>query len=81
MRVNVGRPWQGLVETLVEKGRYASADEVVEDGLRLIREREDKLAWLRAKVARSLDGGGDLSDADVDRALQDTTERLRARGL
>lgn len=81
MQVKVGRPWEGLVETLVENGRYASADDVVADGLRLLHEREGKLAWLRSKIDRSMERGGKLDDADLGRALDETMDRLRARRL
>lgn len=80
MQVKVASPWDGLVETLIESGRYASADEAVEDGLRLLQERESKLDWLRAKIGRSLAEGGETSDADVEQALDAATERLSATG-
>ncbi|KQT53881.1 MULTISPECIES: type II toxin-antitoxin system ParD family antitoxin [unclassified Aureimonas] len=80
MQVKVASPWDGLVETLIESGRYASADEAVEDGLRLLQERESKLDWLRAKIGRSLAAGGETSDADVEQALDAATERLSATG-
>ncbi|MFL6798545.1 MAG: type II toxin-antitoxin system ParD family antitoxin [Xanthobacteraceae bacterium] len=43
---------QGLIETLVESGRYQNASEVLRDGLRLVEQREaedaNKLKALRA---------------------------------
>lgn len=80
MRVIVEDAWQGLVETLVETGRYPSAREVVEDGLRLLQERERKLDWLREKLGRSISEGGSFSDEEVGAALDAEAERLRAEG-
>ncbi len=43
MNVSIGDRWQAFVERVVQAGRYASASEVVREGLRLVEEREAKL--------------------------------------
>jgi antitoxin ParD1/3/4 len=57
----IGQHYEGLVRQLVESGRYASASEVLRDGLRLIEEREQqrqaKLEALRDAVREGLESG------------------------
>ncbi|UVO50078.1 type II toxin-antitoxin system ParD family antitoxin [Sphingomonas sp. SUN019] len=38
------------IDQMVESGRYSSREAVVSEGLRLVREREDWLAMVEAKV-------------------------------
>lgn len=58
---NVGSRYEALIKDLVESGRYASASEVVRDGLRLIEEREEhrqvKLTALRQAIQDGIDSG------------------------
>ena len=57
--------WQAFIDALVARGRCASADAAVEEGLRLLEEREGKLAWLRAKIDASIAEGGAQTDEEV----------------
>lgn len=50
MNVSIGERWEGYVEALLKTGRYASASEVIREGLRLVEEREAKLAALRETI-------------------------------
>ena len=58
---NIGSHYEALVRELVESGRYASASEVMRDGLRLLEEREEqrqaKLAALRQAIQEGIDSG------------------------
>ena len=58
---SVGKHFEGLIQTLIESGRYATASEIMREGLRLVEEREQqreaKLAALRAEVQNALDSG------------------------
>lgn len=58
---DLGKQLEGFVATLVESGRYNSKSEVLREGVRLIQEREAKLAALDASIARG------LADADAGR--------------
>lgn len=80
MNVSVGERWETFVANLVDEGRYGSASEVVRAGLRLIEEREAKLAALRAHIAAAIAEGGDVSDEEVEAALDEEGRRLIAEG-
>jgi antitoxin ParD1/3/4 len=73
MNVSIGERWEGFVEGVLKAGRYGSASEVVREGLRLVEEREAKLAALRDTLNASIERGGAHSDdqvgAKIDTAL------------
>ena len=58
---NLGDHFERLIQQLVEAGRYEDTREVLRDGLRMVEERERKLAALDAAIARG------LADADAGR--------------
>ena len=73
----IGGDWEDFVESAARSGRYASASDVVREGLRLVREREARLQELRDLVDASEAQGGENSDEDVGRALDAVEARLR----
>ena len=52
--VNLGNQLEEFVDRLVEAGRYNSRSEILREGVRLIHERETRLAALDASIARGL---------------------------
>jgi antitoxin ParD1/3/4 len=60
---DLGRQLEGFVAQLVETGRYNSKSEVLREGVRLVQEREARLAALDAAIARG------LMDAEDDRTV------------
>lgn len=48
--VDLGKHLEKIVRDLVTKGRYGSRSEVLREGVRLVEEREGRLAELRAKL-------------------------------
>lgn len=80
MNVSVGRRWEEFIEQVVGTGRYGSASEVVREGLRLVEEREAKLSALRKTIADSIARGGENSDEDVDRFLDEVEADLAKQG-
>lgn len=66
---------EGTVKRLVESGRYNSRSEVIREGIRLVDEREKRLALLDAALERG------LADADAGRVhpAEDVFDELRAR--
>lgn len=59
--ISLGDHFAGFIETQIAEGRYGSASEVIRAGLRLLEEREAKLAALRAALAE-----GEASGSPVD---------------
>lgn len=78
MNVSIGERWEGFVEAIVKDGRYASASEVVREGLRLVEEREARLASLRDTIQASLAQGGSFSDEEVAKMLREDIEQMKA---
>jgi len=54
MSVDLGEVLESFVTRLVAAGRYRSKSEVLREGVRLLQERELKLAALDASLARGL---------------------------
>lgn len=52
---NLGDKLETYVSDLVKTGRYNSRSEVLREGVRLVEEREKRLATLDAAIARGLD--------------------------
>ena len=59
--VDLGSKLEAFVAELVASGRYNSKSEVLREGLRLLHERETRLATLDAALARG------IADADAGR--------------
>lgn len=72
---NLGSYLERYVTELVNTGRYNSRSEVLREGVRLVEEREKKLAALDAALARG------LADAGAGRVtpIGDVADRLKAR--
>lgn len=58
---DLGKQLEGFVAKLVAEGRYNSKSEVLREGVRLIQDREARLAALDASIARG------IADADAGR--------------
>jgi antitoxin ParD1/3/4 len=72
---DLGTPLEEYVNQLVSKGRYNSKSEVLREGVRLVQEREAKLAVLDAAIARG------LADVEAGRVmpLDEAFDRLRQK--
>ncbi len=72
---NLGPHLERYVTELVRTGRYHSRSEVLREGVRLVEEREKKLAALDAALARG------LADAEAGRVkpIGDVADRLQAK--
>ena len=74
MSADLGDVLESFVTKLVASGRYHSKSEVLREGVRLIQEREARLAALDASIARG------LADADAGRvkSSSEVFDRLEA---
>ncbi len=72
---DLGQQLEFFVSKLVETGRYNSKSEVLREGVRLIQERETRLAALDASIARG------LTDAEAGRTkpAEEVFDRLEAK--
>ncbi len=58
---DLGQQLESFVVKMVESGRYNSKSEVLREGVRLVQDREARLAALDASIARG------IADADAGR--------------
>lgn len=72
---DLGQQLEAFVSRLVKTGRYNSKSEVLREGVRLIEEREARLAALDASIARG------LADAEAGRTrpAEEVFARLEAK--
>ena len=72
---DLGKQLEIYVAKLVESGRYNSKSEVLREGVRLIQDRETRLAALDASIARG------LTDAEAGRIkpASDVFDRLERK--
>jgi antitoxin ParD1/3/4 len=61
--VSLGTQLESAVQQLVDSGRYQSKSEVIREGVRLVEEREKRLALLDAALERG------IADADARRVF------------
>lgn len=83
--VDLGKKLESVVSKLVKHGRYNSRSEVIREGVRLVEEREKRLAELDAALDKGLadiEAGriytGEEVLADVKRRIRQTAEKKRA---
>ena len=68
--ISLGDHFAGFIEAQIAEGRYGSASEVIRAGLRLLEEREAKLAALRAALAEG-EASGPPVELDFEAFLAD----------
>ena len=81
MNISLTKEFEYYVTQKVESGMYHSASEVIRDGLRLMKERDElhqsKLAELRREIAIGVD---QADRGQVQPFNEETTARVKARG-
>ena len=77
----IGEHFEAFIKKQVSQGRYASASEVVRDGLRALEDREElralKLQALRDDIQRGADSGPGIPSK---KAFSDVRKRIAATG-
>ena len=85
MNVNLGETFDRFIAELLEGGLYQSQSEVVREGLRLLKEREElrthRLSQLRTELDKGLKDleSGDFETHD-ENSLRTAFEESKARG-
>ena len=76
---SIGKHFEDMIDSLIEDGRYATASEIIREGLRLVEDREERrktrLQALRAEIQKGIDSGP-AEEADIDEMI----EAVKARG-
>jgi antitoxin ParD1/3/4 len=73
--VDLGDKLENFVTSLVATGRYASEDQVLREGVRLIQEREARLAALDEAIAKGITA----ADAGEGKPAAEVFDRLEAK--
>ncbi len=72
---DLGKQLETYIKQLVDTGRYGSKSEVLREGVRLIQDRETRLAALDASIMRGI---GDV-DAGQTKPVGEVFDRLEAK--
>jgi antitoxin ParD1/3/4 len=76
---SIGKHFADMIDGLIKDGRYATASEIIREGLRMVEEREErckvKLEALRAEIQKGFDSGP-AEEVDIDEMV----EAVKARG-
>ncbi|MBK8633313.1 MAG: type II toxin-antitoxin system ParD family antitoxin [Saprospiraceae bacterium] len=67
--VTLGDHFEQLIEKSIQSGRYASASEVIRAGLRMVDEREQKIALLKEAIEAG-ENSGYVKDFDPVKHLE-----------
>ena len=74
----IGEHYETLIKRLVESGRYASASEVLRDGMRLLEEKEQlremKLRDIQTLIQEGIDSG-DAGALDMEDIIAEAKRR------
>jgi len=83
MNVSIGPDFEDYVRSKVESGEYATASEVVRDGLRLLREKEllceARLKSLRGEIQKGIDQLDRGESRDGELVMDDLRAKLLSR--
>lgn len=65
--VNLGEQLEAFITDAVKNGRYGSRSEVLREGVRLVQEREKRMAKLDAALAQGIadSEAGRVTDAEI----------------
>lgn len=83
MNANLGPVFEQFVEDLLKSGLYQSQSEVIREGLRLLKEREDlkklRLGEMRRQIALGIEQADRGEFVDGPEALRQIRQRRPAR--
>lgn len=76
MKVSLPEEFSAFVEAQVANGRYANSDEVFHDALRLMKDRQERLEWLRQAYREGIESGFDDEPLDFEAIKKEGRARL-----
>ncbi len=76
--VALGPHFEEFIQASILSGRYNNASEVVRSGLRLLEDREQKIAALRAAIEEG-ENSGFVEDFDAEAFLQEMKARKHGK--
>jgi putative addiction module CopG family antidote len=80
MTISLSKEAKAIVEAAVASGQYAAPEAVLDASLLLLADRQQKLAWLRNKIQRSIERGGSVAPEVVDAEIERWHAEAKARG-
>jgi antitoxin ParD1/3/4 len=75
---DLGKHLEGYIQQLVESGRYGSKSEVLREGVRLIQDRETRLAALDASILRGVADADDGRTKPAEKVFDRLAKKLGA---
>ena len=81
MNISLTPELEQLVTDKVKSGMYQTSSEVIREGLRLLRERDERLQSLRGDIRAGFDAvdRGEFTDYDLS-SVQELADRVKGRG-
>lgn len=79
MDVKIADRFRPLLAEAIASGRYASAEDVIHEGLRLVEAKERTRADLKRSIEDALAEEGELDDAAIDAAVAEKLSSMRAQ--
>jgi antitoxin ParD1/3/4 len=77
MDVKIGSRWKDVIAEAIESGRYASEEEVINEGLTLLADKERRLKELKALIDEAYEEEGTESVEDVIAAVDAALDGIR----
>lgn len=74
----LGKYLEGYIQQLVDTGRYGSKSEVLREGVRLVQDREARLASLDSSVFHGLEDARNGRTADAEQVFERLENKYRS---
>lgn len=79
VQVTITDPYDSFIDAQLESGEFTSAKEVVEAGLRLLKEEQARVEWLRQALIEGENSGPSVP-FDPEDLMMSVRERWKSRG-
>ncbi|THV23224.1 type II toxin-antitoxin system ParD family antitoxin [Peteryoungia ipomoeae] len=79
VQVTIAEPYDSFIDSQLESGAFKSAEDVVEAGLKLLKEEQARIEWLRAALIEGENSGPSMPFEPED-LMASVRERWKSRG-